>query len=110
MAYLCGCDRPKHQQKLSKSRVAKLDALGVCGLPLALSALAHGDFPRSMYKRSKLLVGQLRSHASRAPNPLTKTTARLEPIVTSVHENERTKILQFHPMLYQIRIHTHAQN
>merc|ERR1719326_2199089 len=79
MAYLCGCDRPRHQQKLSRSFVARLDARGVCGLPLALSALAHGDFPRSMCERSKLLVCQLRSHASRAPSPSEKNVRLKNP-------------------------------
>merc|ERR1719506_260741 len=50
MAYLCVCDRPRRQRKLSRSLVARLDARGGCGLPLALSALLHGDFPRSVYK------------------------------------------------------------
>ena len=50
MAYLCDCDRPRRQQKLSRSFAARLDARGGCGLPLALSALLHGDFPRSVYK------------------------------------------------------------
>ena len=68
-AYLCRCDYPWHRPELSCRLAAhEPDARGGCGLPPVLSTLAHGDFPRSMCKRSKLLVCQLRSHASRAPS------------------------------------------
>ena len=39
---------------------------GPCGLPPALSAQGHGDFPRSLKGRSELLVCALRSRASPA--------------------------------------------
>jgi len=70
-AYLCRCDYPWHRPELSCRLAAhEPDARGGCGLPPVLSTLAHGDFPRSVCNRSKLLVCQLRSRASRAPRAL----------------------------------------
>ena len=73
MAYLCYCDRPRRQQKLSRSFAARLDARGGCGLPLALSALVHGDFPRSVYKGAS--SSQVSSEAMLPVPPISKKDA-----------------------------------
>ena len=62
MAWLCCCKGPKHQNH--NSTCASLMALvsRSSGLPVALSAPRHGDFPRSI-SGSKLPVCSLRGHA-----------------------------------------------
>ena len=61
-AWLCCCKGPKHQNH--NSTCASLMALvpRSSGLPVALSAPRHGDFPRSI-SGSKLPVCSLRGHA-----------------------------------------------
>ena len=76
-AWLCCCKGPKHQNH--NSTCASLMALvpRSSGLPVALSAPRHGDFPRSI-SGSKLPVCSLRGHAFPALKEICEVKCNLQ--------------------------------
>ena len=81
-AWLCCCKGPKHQNH--NSTCASLMALvpRSSGLPVALSAPRHGDFPRSI-SGSKLPVCSLRGHVFPALKEICEVKCNLQTAAQS---------------------------
>ena len=91
-AWLCCCKGPKHQNHNSTCASLMARVPRSSGLPVALSAPRHGDFPRSI-SGSKLPVCSLRGHAFPALKEICEVKCNLQTTSCAKLQRQSSNII-----------------